>query len=182
MQNYSELEAKGRNVLEQFSREARMAYDINDGVTTLRDFTAATKPVSIRFYIPDTSGTREGTSSRSYTVTYEFKADPSDATKTIFTRTGPPINDPTGTSAQTTLMSNVAKLSATTDYFRYFKHLNSSSSYYSSIAASPVNDQQAASYRDAKQIEVNFVAQRTSRTVTTATNKVLSARFILRNK
>src|SRR5688572_13628996 len=98
IQNYSELEAKGRSVLEQFSREARMAYEINDGVTVLSDFTTATKPVSIRFYIPDTTVDREGAAARSYEVIYAFKADPSDATKTIFTRTGPPINDPTGST------------------------------------------------------------------------------------
>jgi len=182
IQNYSELEAKGRSVLEQFSREARMAYHIDDGVTTSTSFTTATKPISVKFYIPDTSSNREGTGTRDYEVIYAFKADPSDGTKTIFTRTGPPINDPTGSVAETTLMFNVSKLSSTTDYFRFFKHLTASSSYYASIAVSPANDQQAASYRDTKQIEVNFVAQKTSRTVTTASNKVLSARFILRNK
>ena len=180
IQNYSELEAKARNVLEQFSREARMAYDINDGTSLTTDFTSATSPSNVRFYIPDTTSAREGVSTRSYTVTYAFVPDPSDATKTIFTRDGPPINDPTGTVSTTTLMTNVSKLTASTDYFRFFKHITTT--YYASIAVSPSNLFPAASYRDTKQIEVNFISQRTSRTVTTASNKVLSARFILRNK
>jgi hypothetical protein len=40
----------------------------------------------------------------------------------------------------------------------------------------------AANALEIKQIEINFIAQRKDVTVTAATNKVLSARFLLRNK
>lgn len=160
IQNYTEMEAQGRQALELFSREVRMAYDI--GHTTL-------SPSSVTLFIPDSTSTRNGTGTGSYSVTYAF-----DSVNKLFTRTGPPINNPTGASAATTLMKNVQQI-GTTNFFNYYRLVNSN--YTTGFVANT-----ASSYREVQQIEVSFLVDRTTTSVPTASNKVLSARFILRNK
>lgn len=160
IQNYTEMEAQGRQALELFSREVRMAYDINH--TTL-------SPSSVTLYIPDTSSSRTGTGTGAYNVTYTF-----DSTNKLFTRTGPPINDPAGATATTTLMKNVQQI-GTTNFFCYYRYVNTN--YVTGFVANT-----ASSYREVQQIEVSFLVDRQTTSVPTASNKVLSARFILRNK
>jgi Tfp pilus assembly protein PilW len=154
-QNYSELEVEARKALELFSREARMA----NGIT-------AYGANSVTFTIPDTTWNR---TSNLYSVTYSF-----DTATKKFTRTGPPITDPTGAAATTTLVTNVLPIGST-DFIRYFRYVTSgySTGFTSNYATSAL---------EIKQIELNFIAQRTQTAVATATDKVLSARFILRNK
>lgn len=170
VQNYTEIESKARKVLEQFSREARLAYNMDDGVSTSVAF-SGNSSTQVRFYIPDSNSTnRTGTSTGAYTVTYAISGS-------NFTRTGPPITDPTGASSTTILMTNVQQIGST-PYLNFYKHLPTSTNYNTALTT----PNSAVSYLEAQQIEVNFLVYRTSTTVTKATNKVLSARFILRNK
>jgi len=160
--NYSELESQARKALEIVGREARMANSILGS-----NFSST----SITLGIPDSSSS---SSSVAYQVTYTF-----DSTNKIFTRTGPPLTDPTGASTTTVLVSGVQTIPNVTP-FRYYRYItgnydynNTSSNLISMPGGNPV---------EVKQIEINFIAQRTNTTVATATNKVISARFILRNK
>ncbi|WP_158277599.1 prepilin-type N-terminal cleavage/methylation domain-containing protein [Opitutus sp. ER46] len=157
-QNYTELEVEARKALELFSREARMARGVS-----------AYSATSVTLQIPDTSASRTGTGAGAYSVTYTF-----DTNAQTFTRTGPPITAPSGASATTVLVKNVHQV-GTTEYIRYFRYVGSG--YQTGFTTNA-----ATNNAEIKQVELTFVAQRSARTVATATDKVLSARFILRNK
>lgn len=163
IQNYTLLEAKARKGLEMFSREARMAYSVTSGSSS-----------SVTLTIPDTSSSRTGTGTGAYTVTYFF--DTSDPTNGTFKRTGPPIDDPTGTSATTILASGVKTISGSTPFLNYYRYVTGGG-YATGFATNT-----ASTLTEVKQIEISFLLQLQTSTVTAATNKVLSARFILRNK
>jgi Tfp pilus assembly protein PilW len=160
-QNYTELEVEARKALQTFSREARMA----NAITNIT-YVSGVGNTSITLAIPDTSWDRTVTA---YSVTYTFDTDAKS-----FKRTGPPLTDPTGASTTTTLVTNVKQITGQ-DYIRFFRYDNVGyqGNYTTNFATST---------DEIKQVELNFVAQRTSTTVATATDKVLSARFILRNK
>lgn len=156
MQNYTELEVQGRKALEMFSREVRLAYAVS-----------AFSSTSVTLAIPDSSTVRN---QLSYFVTYAFNSG--DKT---FTRTGPPLTDPTGTAATTVLITNVNQISGVNP-FNYYRFVTTGG-YQNGFTSNT-----AVNVTEIKQIELNFVAQRSSQTVVTASDKVLSARFILRNK
>lgn len=156
MQNYSDLEAQTRKALEMFSRETRMAYAVSSYSST-----------SVTLSIPDTSSSR---TALGYQVTYTF-----DSGQNRFTRTGPPLDNPAGTSSTTTLVTNVQQITGRSpfNYYRFVTGGGYTNGFTSNTAANAT---------EIKQIELNFAAQRQNQTVATATDKVLSARFILRNK
>jgi prepilin-type N-terminal cleavage/methylation domain-containing protein len=164
--NYTDIEAKARASLEQFSREVHGAYNVGSYSST-----------SVTLSIPDTTDVRNGTGTGAYTVTYAF-----DTANKLLTRTGPPINDPTGTSATTTMITGVEQIPGTA-FLNYYKFVrpttypNVGEGYFTGFG-----NNTASSVREIKQIEVSFLLKRQNVTVATATNKVLSARFILRNK
>lgn len=169
IRNYTEIEAKARKSLELFSREVRLAYDVSSYSGT-----------SVTLKIPDTTSSRTGTGTGAYTVTYAF-----DSVNGLFTRTGPPIDQPTGTSSTTSLITGVQAISGSTflNYYRYVRQTSTDSlgkGYEEGFGDGVSNV--AINSREIQQIEVNFLLQRKDVTVATATNKVLSARFILRNK
>jgi Tfp pilus assembly protein PilW len=156
--NYSELETQARRALEMFAEEVRMADSVGSTLSGS----------SLTLGIPDSSSSRTAVA---YSVTYAY-----DATNSLFTRTGPPIDDPTGAVATTTLMTGVHEISSGAGIFNYFRYVNNTNyqnQYTYNTTTNPV---------EVKQIEISFIAQRSNVTVNTATNKVLSARFILRNK
>jgi Tfp pilus assembly protein PilW len=155
--NYSELEIQARQALELFSREVRLANSVGSGYSA----------TSVTLGIPDTSSSR---TSVAYSVTYTF-----DTTNRQFTRTGPPPTNPSGASATTVLMTGVEQISGVNP-FNYYRYVTTGG-YVDGFRTNT-----ASSATEIKQIEINFVAKRTNTTVATATNKVLSARFILRNK
>ena len=158
-QNYTELEVEARKALELFSREVRQAYNVSSYSST-----------SVTLRLPDTTSDRTGTGSGAYNVTYTF-----DTANKKFTRTGPPTSNPSGTSATTTLVTNVQQI-GTTNYINYYRYVTNGG-YQNGFQTNT-----ARSATEIKQIELNFIAQRTANTVVSATDKVLSARFILRNK
>lgn len=154
-QNYIQLDSKARKALEYFSREARLANGVSSYSTT-----------SVTLTIPDTSSSRTAVA---YSVTYTFNSSAG-----TFTRTGPPIDSPTGTSSTTTLLTGVTQ-NGTANPFNYYH-------YVTTDYSNGFTTNTASNATEIKQIELNFIAQLTSTTVVSATNKVLSARFILRNK
>ncbi|MFA6287634.1 MAG: prepilin-type N-terminal cleavage/methylation domain-containing protein [Opitutaceae bacterium] len=154
-QNYTQLEAKARKALEYFSRESRLAYAVSSYGAS-----------SVTLRIPDTSSSR---TALAYSVTYTF-----DGTAGTFSRTGPPIDTPSGTSATTVLLTGVEQITGSNP-FNYYR-------YVTTGYASGFTSNTASNVTEIKQIEINFILKRTSTTVASATNKVLSARFILRNK
>jgi Tfp pilus assembly protein PilW len=156
--NYSELEAQARRALETFADEVREANSVGSTLSSS----------SVTLGIPDNSTSR---TSVAYSVTYAY-----DGTANTFTRTGPPLTDPTGPVTTTILMSGVHETTSGAGIFSYFRYVNNTNydnTYAYNTTTNPV---------EVKQIEISFIAQRTNVTVSTATNKVLSARFILRNK
>lgn len=163
--NYSDIEAKARQSLEYFSREARIAYDV-----------PAYGASSVTLSIPDTTSAPKGTGTGAYTVTYAF-----DAANGLLTRTGPPINNPTGTSATETVLTGVQQISGT-PFFNYYRYVKPTSYPLGQGYIDGFSNNTAANAREIKQVEVSFLLRKSNVTVTAATNKVLSARFILRNK
>lgn len=151
--NYTRLEAQARQGLETFSREVRLANSVSSYSST-----------GVTLGIPDT--TSGSVSTVAYHVTYAYNS----ASQT-FTRTGPPLNNPSGASATTTLISGVQNL--TFNYYRYVTGGGYSDGFTSNTASNAT---------EIKQIELTLTAKLTSVTVAAATNQVLSARFILRNK
>ncbi len=150
--NYADLETQARRALELFGREVRMANSIDPALFS---------STQIRLGIPATP-TIAG-----YSVTYAF-----DLANGTFTRT----DSVTGTTA--TLISGVQPFSGV-DCLRYYRYVVASYDYAntnSNLIAMPGNP------IEVKQIEITFIARRTSTTVASATNKVISGRFILRNK
>lgn len=154
-QNYTQLESKARRALEYFSREARLAYGV-----------ASYSGTSVTLNIPDTSSNR---TALKYAVTYTF-----DSSAGTFSRTGPPIDNPTGTSTTSVLLTGVQQISGSNP-FNYYR-------YVTTGYASGFTSNTASNVTEIKQIEINFILNLTSTTVAAATNRVLSARFILRNK
>lgn len=163
--NYSDIEAKARQSLEYFSREARLAYAVPSYSAT-----------SVTLSIPDTTSAPKGTGTGAYTVTYAF-----DAVNGLLTRTGPPINNPTGTSATETVLTGVQQITGT-PFFNYYRYVKPTSYPLGQGYVDGFSSNTAANAREIKQVEVSFLLRKSSATVTAATNKVLSARFILRNK
>lgn len=155
--NYVDLESQARTALETFSREARMANSVGSGYSS----------TSVTLGIPDATASDTAVA---YTVTYTF-----NTTAGTFTRTGPPINDPTGPVSTTVLMSGVQAIPGVNP-FNYYRYVTTGG-YVDGF-----ENNTASNATEIKQIEINFVAKRSNVTVASATNKVLSARFILRNK
>jgi prepilin-type N-terminal cleavage/methylation domain-containing protein len=165
--NYSEAEASARQALEQFSREAHMAYSVSGNTTT-----------SVTLALPDTTTNRTGndTASGAYLVTYNFDTDdPDNPNCKLLTRT---INS----APPETLVKGVKQLGSI-PFINYYKLVNASTvpstgEGYGTV----VTNNTAGGVAEIRQIEFSFSLTRKSVTVATATNKVISARFILRNK
>ena len=164
--NYTDIEAKARKSLEIFSREVHNTHAITSYSGT-----------SVTLDVPDASVDPHGTGTGAYTVTYTF-----DTVNKLLTRTGPPIDDPTGTSATTTLISGVELVQGMTSFLNYFRYVRQTTYPLGQGYLDGFTSNTAANTLEIKQIEVNFLLKKRDITVAAATNKVLSARFILRNK
>jgi prepilin-type N-terminal cleavage/methylation domain-containing protein len=167
LMNYTEIEAQARKALEMFSREVHNANNVT-----------AKSPTSVTITIPDKSIDPDGTLANgtalagAYTVTYTFANNK-------LTRTGPPIEDPTAASVAVDLVTGVQPISGT-DYLNYYKYVRSTVIGLGYVNGFTTNV--ADIIAEVRQIEVSFALQRNNVTVAGSTNKVLSARFILRNK
>ena len=155
VQNYTQLEVKARKALEYFSREARLAY----GITSY-------SANSVTLQIPDTSSSRN---TIAYTVTYTF-----DSAAGTFSRTGPAIDNTTSPNSTAVLLTGVQQITGSNP-FNYYRLVTTD-------YASGFTSNTASNVTEIKQVEINFIVSLASTTVVTASNRVLSARFILRNK
>lgn len=152
IEHYSDLETQARRALELFGREVRMANSIDPAV-----FSAT----QIRLGIAATP------TIPAYSVTYAF-----DLANNTFTRT----DSVTGNTVA--LITGVQPFSGV-DCLRYYRYVVASYDYANTnpnLIAMPGNPVEV------KQIEITFIARRERVTVASATNKVISGRFILRNK
>jgi Tfp pilus assembly protein PilW len=156
-QNYTELEVEARKALETFSRDARMAYGVSSGWGNS----------TVTFMIPDSS---ENRTSISYYARYTFDDTAKTFSRQVLNSSGVAVGN------ATTLVTKVEHINSN-PYLRYFKYVGATTGYSSGYGTN-----YAASTTEVKQVELNFIARRTTTTVSSATDKVLSARFILRNK
>ena len=90
----------------------------------------------------------------------------------------------TTTTLLTGIIAPIARTSdAQTNCTPFFRGYNINGIEFKAIEyAAPTATQLAAASAGTKQLQISMEASRTSQTVTSATNTVLSARFILRNK
>jgi hypothetical protein len=109
---------------------------------------------SVTLNIPDTTSNPKGLA---YSVTYAF-----DSANKRLTRNGSPF------------ITGVVEIPGT-PFFNFYRRIRTG--YVDGYSANHVLNS-----REIKQLEVSFSLQRKNVTVQEATNKVLSARFILRNK
>jgi Tfp pilus assembly protein PilW len=160
--NYSDAEASARNALEQFSREAHQAYLVSGNT-----------PTSVTLGMPDNTSSRipaNPTANGAYSVTYTF-----DSVNKILTRA---VN---GGTAET-VVTGVEQIGST-PFINYYKYVTAGtnppagSGYQDLVSNNTTTDAD-----EVKQIEFSFIIKRKNVTVATASNKVVSARFILRNK
>lgn len=175
--NYCDLDSNARRGLETFSREVRCAVNVTYYSST-----------QVTLTIPDAS------TANTYSVTYEYILDPDQGTypgQYAFVRNGPPLtapfsNPPTDTtvaaSSNTTLIHNVSIGSFTFNYYSYIPTDLFSVNPQTDNKIYPLPANGTTGTAAIRQIELTLTALRASSTVVNATNAVLSARFILRNK
>jgi prepilin-type N-terminal cleavage/methylation domain-containing protein len=161
--NYSTLEETARKALERFSSEVHLAYAVGTSYSS----------TSVTLSIPDNTPDRipaNPTANGAYSVTYAF-----DAANKLLTRS---VN---GGTAEP-FITGIEQVSGV-PFFNYYKYVNAGTvpipgQGYDDAASTNY----AGSLKEIRQIEVSFSIRRQNVTVASATNKVLSARFILRNK
>jgi hypothetical protein len=173
--NYCDLDTNARQALEIFSREVRNACYVDPSFNT----------TSVKLGIPDMGpGPAAGTAVPiAYYVIYSVQPDPEFPGQNCLDRYGPPstnIAAPLNTYGHTSLVHNVQ--SVTFNYYSLYGngYFPGDLDYNPSLPGNVVAI--GTSSEPIKQIELTLVAQRSSSTVTTATDTVISARFMLRNK
>jgi type II secretory pathway pseudopilin PulG len=161
--NYTRLETNARKALEKFSSEVHQAYAVGTGYSA----------TSVTLSLPDNTSDRvpaNPTANGAYSVTYAY-----DSVNNRLTRA---VN---GGTAET-FIDDVYQISGT-PIFNYYKYVNAATlpnvgeGYHNAVTTNT-----ASNLREIRQIEVSFLLKRKDVTVVAATNKVFSARFILRNK
>ncbi|HWZ94532.1 MAG TPA: hypothetical protein VNW30_04995 [Opitutaceae bacterium] len=166
--NYCDLDSNARGALETFGREVR-----NAGSVT------AFSGTSVTLGIPDTTSS----TNTLYSVTYSLATDPEFPGQQALKRTGPPLDNPAGTIGDTYPIHYVQQSNT------IFKYFSLQAGYISGPGYGPGNtapnneiDPATQNIAGIKQIELTLTSQRSSSTVVSATNTVLSACFTLRNK
>jgi len=182
--NYCDLDSNARQGLETFSREARNACYVGQSFTSQSVTFAVPYAASNTTPVVPVSGVEPSpliSTSTYYVVTYQLAADDSDPTQNALVRIGPPPADTStynssGTNTTTYLIHNVQSL--TLNYFSLY-----GTGYYNGDLTTTANQVAIGTAPLAiKQIELTLTAKRTTSTVVTATDTVISARFTLRNK
>jgi Tfp pilus assembly protein PilW len=154
VQNYSDMESQARKALELFAEDTRQASAVTWVTNEQLVLTVNGNP---------------------YTYTY---ANRSLTRQTVIS----------GTTTTTTLLTGIIPPVARTatngaTCTPFFRGYNINGVEFTAIQyASPSAGDLAAASSATKQLQISMEASRTTRTVTAATNTVLSARFILRNK
>jgi len=164
IQNYTDMETQARKALEYFAEDTRQASAIT-WVTKNQVKLTVNTIYYVYYTYADGATANTGTLTRLITLV----SNGSTVSTTVLL-TG--IVNPTSRSSDTD--------TACTPFFRGY-NLNGVEFKAIEYATPSAADLTAAS-TGTKQLQISMEAMRTSRTVNSATNTVLSARFILRNK
>jgi len=182
IRDYSEIETNARKALENMSREIRGAFSIENISSTaftlcLPDSNGANTP-DTKTYTYSVSGStvyNQSKSSGAYIVTYSYNSSGKSITRTTY--------DTSGNPTTSTFISNVEAISGN-NIFNYYK-LYVVTSTNDPLGVGYVNGfiaNTTSSQNEVQQLEVKFLIREKAQTTVDATNKVLSARFVLRNK
>ncbi len=163
VQNYSDMESQARKALEIFAEDSRQAAAIT--WVSANQIRLTVNGLYHTYTYADGATTNTGTLTRVITVVAT-----SAVRSTMVLLTG--IVNPVARTA-----SNGATCTP------FFRGYNLNGVEFTAIQyATPTAAELTAASSGTKQIQISMEATRTSRTVVAATNTVLSARFILRNK
>lgn len=160
IQNYSDMETQARKALELFAQDTRQA----SAITWV-------SPNQLRLVV----------NGNNHTYTYTNGASANTGT---LTRTTVIASVTTNTVLLTGIINPVPRTSDTqTTCTPFFRAYNINGTEFKAIQyAVPTATELATASSGTKQLQISMEASRTSQTVASATNTVLSARFILRNK
>jgi Tfp pilus assembly protein PilW len=165
LQNYSDIETGARKALELFSRDVRLAWKVNsfgaNAVTLSIPDNTADNPSDSTLATPPGADTTKG----AYTVTYTFDTAGKKLTRQV-----------AGAATATVLLTGVEQITGKNpfNYYRVY-----TTAYQDGFNTSNVVT--AGHTGEIKQVEINFLVKQKSTTISAASNKVLSARFIIRN-
>lgn len=171
IQNYNDMEGQARRGLEQFAQDIRQASSITWNGPS--DLTLVVDSKYIRYYYSTTAPT--GSVLRG---NFLYRTAPSSTAPSI------PASPPMSTLVISGITAPVARTSDTdttcTPLFRAYDINGSQLKYveYASPSATDLTNGGKAT----KQLQISLEAARVSTTAARATNLVLSARYILRNK
>lgn len=154
IQNYNDMEGQSRRALEQFAQDVRQASSITWNSST--DVTLIVDSQYVRYYYSSTAP-----SGSSLTGNFLYRTAPSGTSPEI------PASPP---------LSTLQLSGITTFTFKAYTITGTEITDFSSATAL------TNAGKTTKQLQISLEAARTSRTAARATNLVLSARYILRNK
>jgi len=165
--NYVDMDQQARRALERFAVDARMA-DLNPNTAL------STTEVTFLGIPIDAVG-------NTYDVTYKFisSSDPTPALRRTFARKVIYSEDSTAVPVDVDFVPLISNVVAGSSRFRYYRV----GSPIAATASDPVIPQ-AANGLETKQVNIDLVIERVDRSgiVARASNVVLSARYVLRNK
>jgi len=171
IQNYSDMDGQARRGLEQFAQDIRQASSITWNGPS--DVTLIVDSQYIRYYYSTTAP-----SGSSLTGNFLYRTAPSGTAPSI------PASPPLSTLVLSGITAPVARTSDTdtacTPLFRAYD-INGNQLKYLEYASPSATDLTNGG-KTTKQLQIALEAARVSRTAARATNLVLSARYILRNK
>jgi prepilin-type N-terminal cleavage/methylation domain-containing protein len=165
--NYVAMDQQARRALERFAVDARMA-DLNTSISL------STSEVTLLSIPIDSAG-------NSYDVTYKFisSSDPTPALRRTFARKIVASDNTTEVPIDAEFVPLISNVVDGSSRFRYYRV----GSPIAATASDPTIPQ-AANPLETKQINIDLVIERVDRSqiVARASNVVLSARYVLRNK
>jgi hypothetical protein len=174
IQHYNDMESQARKALELFAEDVRQASSLTWNGPS--DVTLIVNSQFIRYYLSSTKP--NGATYAQVSGMCFYRIPPSSSAPAI------PTTPPANTLLLNGIITPVARASdadtACTPFFRAYTITGSEikSLEYATPSASTL----ATVANTTKQIQISLEASRSRTTLVTATNTVLSARFILRNK
>lgn len=174
IQHYNDMESQARKALELFAEDVRQASSLTWNSPT--DVTLVVNSQYIRYYLSSTKP--NGASYAQVAGMCFYRIPPSGSVPAI------PTTPPASTLLLNGIVTPVARTSDTdTACTPFFRAYTITGTEIKALEyASPSSADLATANRSTKQIQISLEASRARTTLVTATNTVLSARFILRNK
>lgn len=174
VQHYNDMESQARRALEQFAEDVRQASSLT--WNSPNDVTLIVNSQYIRYYLSSTKP--NGSSYAQVSGMCFYRIPPSSTAPSI------PTTPPASTLLINGIMTPVPRASETdttcTPLFRAYTITGVEIKALEYVGPSPSDLTSAAN--STKQIQISLEAQRSRTTLVAATNTVLSARYILRNK